>query len=716
VVAQDVARANTSQESQEQQQPPSLDVSVSVRLDQQEEGSKAELAQQGGSATLQTKQVNQQGGSTTPHSKQADQQEGCMATQSQQVNQQGGSTTPQSQQADQHEGCMDTQSQQADQEEEDRTTDQQEALNIHRAYTQMRNVLRRVYTNAKMASETQQIDQQKEASMEEASKEKDRTTDQQEALEIHRAYYARIADMVQGVYTNATKTGEKEQIDQQKEVSTEETSKSTQEEASESAQEETNKSTQDKASTKETSQVEKQGGASMLANDSEVATYHAQTVGQAMQACKVDHANNDRFWKSMWCSIRVESSSSPTGWVLTEDSKLLHEAVRNAHFMYGLNGLNALLASREATPAMVCCILDKFKSSHKFWTGKTFEYSTNVYASKDQAKRLAICFELSQLPGFPPVGLEWEDMVDFCDLCEAMPGILTSKTGLVFFNNLYDKIEYLCRLPGKQLSRYPCGNQHETATYDVDVLCGVERFVVLASEHAKHLVQVLPGQQVRRTDVFDAVKHKVLASIDGPFDKNRTTKYGLELQASPDDKFILWVHNIADQNKAPFVVIDATCGSKIEACQYFSTTHVVWWAGQNVLGARREFALAWQSFDLSELQTVPTALSFTHYGNMGVQNAKYRVSILQASNTLTVCTTSIDGGWYWSEHEGKKGSRVVGHPHDEDLFYIVDKDVSSCYEFNVQQRFDHQTWGLSEISKKELNRALARDVWTMPTK
>jgi hypothetical protein len=229
-------------------------------------------------------------------------------------------------------------------------------------------------------------------------------------------------------------------------------------------------------------------------------------------------------------------------------------------------------------------------------------------------------------------------------------------------------------------------------------------------------VQVLPGQKVGRKDVFDPLKHKLLACIEGPFDKNRTTEYGRELQASPDDKFILWVHNVADQNKAPFVVIDAACGGKIEACQYFSTTYAVWWAGPNVIGAHCAYAVSWQSFDLSELQSLPTALSFTHYGNMGAQNAKYRVSILQASTILTVCTTSFkdNNNWKWSHHPGKNGTRVVAHPHKEELFYI-DNGLSSCYQLNVQQRCA-PTWGLSEITKKELNQALAREVWTMPTK
>lgn len=382
--------------------------------------------------------------------------------------------------------------------------------------------------------------------------------------------------------------------------------------------------------------------------------------------------------------------------------------VKAVQSLYGLDGLSALLvvASAKHMDEVVDNIVDL--------TYKVLE--PELFASKDNANRLKVYSELVSLPGFPPVGLEWVNMPHFCDLCEMMPGILTSKTGLRFFDKLFFPIEQLYLLPGCVLSLTE--HDDDQGKYDVDAMCNTDRFVVLKSEHAKSVVRVLPGQQVKRTDVYAPLKHDALASTNHPFDENRTetSPEFPALQASPDNKFLLWVHNIADPHKAPFTVLDVTTGTHIEVCDYFANAYSVWWAGTNTLGVRARGCMAWQSFGLSELASPPSRLVNTIQGTTGAINAKYAVSI-QAFvniNDLTIATRAAnpDMQVVISRHQ-IKASRVVGDPHSDNLFYIFDKNMEFCYELDVEKRGADAT-GVKQIDKSVFKASLAKLVWTAP--
>lgn len=440
----------------------------------------------------------------------------------------------------------------------------------------------------------------------------------------------------------------------------------------------------------------------------------ASTNGQEPESNKQDQATELRM-------VGPEGSKAEV-WLRVLDSlkqgKQASLVVKAVQDLYGLDGLSALLvvASSKRMDAVVDSIVDL-----------TFKVlGPELFASKDNANRLKVYSELVSLPGFPPVGLEWPNMPYFCDVCEMMPGILTSKTGLRFFDKLFFPVDYLYLLPGCVLSLTE--HDDDQGKYDVDAMCNTDRFVVLKSEHAKSVVRVLPGQQVRRTDVYAPLTHDVLASTNHPFDENRTetSPEFPALQASPDNKFLLWVHNIADPHKAPFTVLDVTTNTHIEVCDYFANAYSVWWAGTNTLGVRARGCTAWQRFGLSELASPPSRLVNMIQGTTGAINAKYEVSIHVFVNALTISTRPANHNMQMvmSRHY-MTASRVVADPHSDNLFYIFDEDMKFCYELDVDKRTAEEpaeeltfekprATGVKRIDKSVFKARLAKLVWTAP--
>ena len=222
-----------------------------------------------------------------------------------------------------------------------------------------------------------------------------------------------------------------------------------------------------------------------------------------------------------------------------------------------------------------------------------------------------------------------------CSLCAFMPAILTTKTGVLFFRELVGKVDQLYAF-GNTLSTMKDINHPSClhCTYTTDAMSDTTKFVVLTSDNTKYVVAFQPGQQVDKSEKFDDKIHKMVASIDGPFDEARTKLP--RLQASFDGQHLLWVHNKADPEVACFAVISAKTQRLWRPHTYYASTSSVWWASNDTLGLKAGTEAAWQSVNLSDLAQVPQKLVRSYRGTKGVITDNLVVGIEQNGKKVVV--------------------------------------------------------------------------------
>jgi hypothetical protein len=355
---------------------------------------------------------------------------------------------------------------------------------------------------------------------------------------------------------------------------------------------------------------------------------------------------------------------------------------------------------------------------------------SKVSAPVYQEEHERIYSELAKLPDFPPVGREFPNVDRLCSLCAFMPAILTTKTGVLFFQELVGKVDQLYAF-GNTLSTMKDINHPSClhCTYATDAMSDTTKFVVLISGNTKYVVALQPGQQVVASDKFDDKIHNMVASIDGPFDEARTKLP--RLQASFDGQHLLWVHNKADPDVACFAVINAKTQRLWRPHTYYASTSSVWWASNDMLGLKAGTEATWQSVKLSDLAQVPQKLVRPYRGTKGVITDNEVVGIEQHGEQVRVArwntqdpsceftstTLKSTRQNYWVEDRHKLCNDVldvVPHPVRKYGVYVNVKTVS-----NVLKTFWFDgSSSKSEpytVTKAEMMKNLFRQVWPAPS-
>ena len=388
--------------------------------------------------------------------------------------------------------------------------------------------------------------------------------------------------------------------------------------------------------------------------------------------------------------------------------------VQGTILWYGFRGLDSLLlgANRIGKQAIVQEIVKVASQEAKKLPPVYPEEHEEVYS------------KLAMLPNFPPVGREFPNVECLCSLCVMMPSILTTRTGMLFFQEVVGKVDQLYAF-GNTLSTMKDINHPSClhCTYATDAMSDTTRFVVLTSGNTKVVVALQPGQQVVASQKFDDKIHKMVASIDGPFDEGRSKSP--KLQASFDGKHLLWVHNKADPDVACFTVINTTTSQVTCLHAYYSSTSAVWWAGQDLLGLRvgpEDAFDAWQSARLSEVQQVPQKLARTYRGTRGCIANNSAVGVQQYGKKVLLTRLGLGVTNMWSFETLKSSLSaeeeytflndaldVVPHPQDSGVFVTVytSKNVPIIFYTDCSSN-------TKVVTKCHMMKHLFRQVWPSP--